>query len=66
MKLVKSDWRTHMREETLSNSLMIKLECPSIENFNPKRAIDWWFMKYPRRPGTSGSKQNIAGLYEVH
>ena len=58
LKLIKSDRRTLMSEKTLSNSLMIKLEGPTIQEFNPDRAIELWFNKCERRPGTSGTKEN--------
>ena len=40
MKLIKSEKRSSMKEESLSNSLMIKLEGPSIKEFDPLPAID--------------------------
>lgn len=65
MKLIKSDRRSLMSETTLSNSLMIKLEGPSIPEFNPDEAIDLWFSKCQRRPGTSGSKENKMAVNEA-
>ena len=61
MKLVKSDRRTHMTEDTLSNSLTIKLEGPKIQDFDPIPAINVWYGWLPRRPGTSGSAENKSG-----
>ena len=58
MKLIKSEKRSSMKEESLSNSLMIKLEGPSIKEFDPLPAIELWFNKAHRRPGTSHSKEN--------
>ena len=58
MKLIKSDHRSLMKEAQLSNSLMIKLEGPSIKDFDPDKAIDIWFQKCSRRPGTSSSQEN--------
>ena len=54
MNLVKSDNRTHLTEESLCNSLMIKLEGPNMKDFDPLPAIDIWFSKVHCRPGTSG------------
>ena len=66
MKLVKSGRRTLISEKTLSNSLMIKLEGPTIQEFNPDTAIDLWFNKCQRRPGSQENKQDVdeatAGL----
>ena len=62
MKLVKTDRRTLMKEDRLSNCLMIKLEGQSIQEFDPQPAINPWFnLKPHRRPGTGGSQQNKAG-----
>ena len=65
MKLIKSDRRTLMSEKTLSISLMIKLEGPTIQEFNPDRAIELWFNKCERRPGTSGTKENKQDVQEA-
>ena len=46
-----------MKEKTLSDSLMISLESPSLD-FNPDEAIDIWFNKCSRRPGSSQSQEN--------
>ena len=62
MKLVKSDGRTLMKEDALSNCLTIKLEGPNIQEFNPAPAINLWFnLKPHRRPGTDDSQENKAG-----
>ena len=65
MKLIKSNRRTCMKEATLSNCLTIKLEGPSILDFNPEKAIDVWFQKAVRRPGTSGSQDNRSEASEA-
>ena len=65
MKWIKSDRRTLTSEKTLSNSLMIKLEGPTIKEFNPDSAIDLWFNKCKRRPGTSGSLENKMEVDEA-
>ena len=65
MKLVKSDRRTLMTEKTLSKALMIKLEGPTIKDFNPDAAIDLCFNKHQRRSGTSGSKENKVDMDEA-
>ena len=50
-----------MKEDTLSNCFMIKLEGQSIQEFDPQPAINLWFnLKPHRRPGTGGSQQNKA------
>ena len=57
-----SDIRTLMKKDAPSNCLMIKLEEPSIQEFDPAAAINLWFnLKSHRRPGTGGSQKNKAG-----
>ena len=71
MNLEKSDNRTRLTEESLCNSLMIKLEGPNTKDFDPLPAIDIWFTKVHHRPGTSGSRENkldaaAAGISVLH
>ena len=47
MKVVKSN-RTLMGEDTLTNSVTIKLEGPTIQTFDPLPAIELWFNLVPR------------------
>ena len=54
-----------MGEATLSNSLMIKLESAGIEEFNPDDAIEVWFNRCNRRPGTSKSTDNYVDSIEA-
>ena len=50
-----------MKEDMLSNCLMIKFEGQSIQEFDPQPAISLQFnLKPHRRPGTGGSQQNKA------
>ena len=65
MKLIKSQHRSLLKEGLLSDSLMIKLEGASIENFNPDAAINHWFNIIARRPGGGQSKDNVKESKEV-
>ena len=58
MKLIKTDIRSSLSENTLSNSILIKLHSPTIGEFDPTPAIEHWLHQKERRPGTSGSKDN--------
>ena len=58
MKLIKSNRRSLLKEAQLSTFLTIKLEGSSIKDFNPDKAINLWFQKASRRPGTSASVEN--------
>ena len=51
-----------MKDDMLSNCLMIKLDGQGIQEFDPQPAINLWFNVKPhRRPGTGGLQQNKAG-----
>ena len=65
MKLVKINRRTLIGEATLSNSLIIKLESPGIEELKPDDAIEVWFNKCIRRPGTSKTRDNYVDSIEA-
>ena len=59
MKLIKSRQRSSLKEDVLSDCLMINLEGESILNFNPDEAINYWFDVIAWRPGGSHAKENI-------
>ncbi|XP_059201277.1 zinc finger protein 862-like [Centropristis striata] len=42
MKIVKSDWRSSLKCETLSDLLMMHLSSPSIKDFDPSPAVQVW------------------------
>ena len=60
MMLIKPAKRTLMIEESISNSLTIKLEGLIIHNLDQLLAVNLWFNKVPIRPGTSGFKAKKA------
>ena len=66
MKLVKSERRTRMTEDALSNCLTIKHEGPSIQEFDSVPAIKLLFnLKPHRRPGTGGPQENKTGKFFI-
>ncbi|XP_052401354.1 zinc finger protein 862-like [Carassius gibelio] len=42
MKMVKSDWRSSLKCETLSDLLFVHLSSPSIKDFDPSTAVEMW------------------------
>ena len=52
VKLVKNDWRSTLTNDSLNDLLMVQLETPSIEEYDPKPAIEYWIndCKRKRRP----------------
>lgn len=44
LKLVKTDWQHRLRQDRLNNILQIRLNGPTIEDFNPDTAIDHWIV----------------------
>ena len=63
MKLVKSQQRSSLKEDIVSDCLMIKLEGDSIKDFNPDASIQYWF-DVVRRPGGSQTMENIKHAKE--
>ena len=57
MKLIKTDIRNSLSENTLSNGIPIRLNSAPIDEFNPIPAIEYWLSLKERRPGTSGSTE---------
>ena len=66
MKLIKTDNRTKLSEEVLSNSILIKLHSPPIGEFDPTAAVKYQMELKPRRPGCSTPIENKKrGLYSL-
>ena len=65
MKLVKSQQRSSLKEDIVSDCLMIKLEGDSIKDFNPDASIQHWFYVIARRPGGSQTMENIKHAKEA-
>ena len=58
MKLIKTDIRNSLSENTLSNGILIRLHSAPIDEFDPIPAIEYWLSLKERSPGTSGSTEN--------
>ena len=48
MKRTKSDWRNKLSPKTLSELMMIKLNGPDMDTFDPEPAIMKWWQEGPR------------------
>lgn len=46
LKLIKTCRRTKLKSETLNDILILKMESPKAEDFNPDDAIDIWTVSY--------------------
>ena len=59
LKLIKTDRRTRLHHDTLSDLLEIHVEGPALHDFTPKPAVEaWWSScKTSRRPNQSSRKQ---------
>ena len=44
MKLIKTSRRTRLRTSTLNSLLLVKLESPAVDKFDPEAAIDKWMV----------------------
>ena len=62
-KLIKTDRRTRLHRDTLSDIMEIKVEGPSLNAFSPKQAVEAWWRdcKTSRRPNQSARKQFSPG-----
>ena len=58
MKLIKTDTRSRLSEQAMSNNLVIKLHSTPIAEFDPSPAIEYWLLQKERRPGSSGTSEN--------
>lgn len=64
MKQMKSDWRSRLKGETLSDLLKTQLCSPDIKDFDPTKAIDIWHADslrsrrpdFVRKHGTKGTE----------
>ena len=65
MKLVKSQQRSSLKEDIVSDCLMIKLEGDSIKDFNPDAKIQCWFDVVVRRLDGSKTMENIKHAKEA-
>lgn len=62
MKQVKSDWRSSLKADTLSDLLLVQLSSPSISEFDPSAAVELWHTDCirGRRPNfKDGTKQGV-------
>ena len=59
LKLVKTDRRTRLHQDKLSDLLEIQLEGPSLGSFSPKQAVEAWWKdcKTVRRPNQGPRKE---------
>lgn len=42
MKQVKTDWRSSLKSDTLSDLLMVQLSSPDISEYDPTKAVNLW------------------------
>ena len=57
--------RSSLKEDIVSDCLMIKLEGDSIKDFNPDALIQYWFDVIARRLGASQTMENIKHAKEA-
>ena len=53
MKIIKSDWSSRLQPKTLTQLMSIKLNGPTLQDFNPLHAIAQWWKTGSRRLRTS-------------
>ena len=45
MKIIKTDWRSRLTDDSVSDLMTIKLNSPEVKDFDPQPAIDVWLQK---------------------
>ncbi|KAL7387779.1 hypothetical protein ABVT39_000839, partial [Epinephelus coioides] len=62
MKVVKSDWRSSLKADTLSDLLLMQLSSPPISEFDPSPAIELWHTDCirGRRPNFKDRSKRVA------
>ena len=55
MKRVKTDWRSSLQNDTLVDLMRVKIDSPSIDDYDPSPAVSLWNLggKRKRRPHVS-------------
>ena len=77
MKIVKTDWRSRLTEDSLSDLMLIKLDSPDVQEFDPQPAIDVWMQKkrmpdfYDRGPRREAGREvegdpDLVGPQKAH
>jgi hypothetical protein len=46
MKLIKTSRRSRLSGATLNSLMLVKLESPSVEDFDPDKIVDRWVVSY--------------------
>ncbi|XP_049892466.1 zinc finger protein 862-like isoform X2 [Epinephelus moara] len=62
MKVVKSDWRSSLKADTLSDLLLMQLSSPPISEFDPSAAVELWHTDCirGRRPNFKDCSKQVA------
>ena len=45
MKIIKTDWRSRLTDDSVSDLMTIKFDSPDVKDFDPQPAIDVWLLK---------------------
>ena len=65
MKRAKTDWRNQLSPQTLTQLMMIKLDGPEMEKFNPEPAIKRWWREGPRSRRLGSSYQEPDNMSDT-
>jgi hypothetical protein len=50
LKVTKTDWRSNLKDTTLTDLFTIKLSCPEVGEYDPEPAISLWNSRQQRKP----------------
>ena len=58
MKIIKTDWRSRLTDDSVSDLMTIKFDSPDVKDFDPQPAIDVWLLK-KRMPYFSDNRRRL-------
>lgn len=58
MKTIKTDWRSRLTDDSVSDLMTINLDSPEVKDFDPQPAIDVWLQK-KRMPYFSDNRSRL-------
>ena len=58
MKIIKTDWRSRLTDDSVSDLMTIKFDSPEVKDFDPQPAIDVWLLK-KRMPYFSDNRRRL-------
>ena len=65
LKVIKTEWRTNLKKQTLSDLLEIKVEGPPLAEFSPNEAVKLWWEDCQTTRRVKGNN-TVPGIQQEH